>query len=95
MAYLAIKNALQTCFYHFKVHERVACAKNLPFRWADESFLQTYGYFAPSDWRRNAVIPPEDPQMRKAFEQYLQAIALAESRDPAWISRQLSLELGM
>lgn len=90
------KNEAQKVHYaQYQKMLRIACAKNLPFRWADETFLHTYGYFAPSDWRRNAVIPPDDPNMRKVFEEYLQAIAAAESRDPVWISRQLSLELGM
>ncbi|MBW4636376.1 MAG: DEAD/DEAH box helicase family protein [Iphinoe sp. HA4291-MV1] len=83
---------------HYATYVRMlqkAFSKKLPLSWADRSFLEKFNYFPPSDWRRNAIIRNADETTKAEFKEYLQAIAAEERRNPNWITRQLSLELGI
>lgn len=83
---------------HFARYQRLlkkGYLLNKPLGWADEHFRDAFGYYAPKDWRRLGAINSNNEEERNQYKQYLEAIAKQEARDPAWLSRQLSLDLGI
>jgi superfamily II DNA or RNA helicase len=71
---------------------KVGFFENKPLDWADNRFLDAFGYHPPKDWRRGALVEDETEETKRKYKEYIEAIATAEAKNPYWVARQLSLE---